>query len=749
MRSPWWSGAGVLILAVALGAVPVGAVTVRSWTPAARDGFAGGEFDGTALDADGYLRLGPAFDSLWGPETGVVWDVAVAVDGRSVFAALSGPGRVVRVTEKGETETWYESTDQVLVTAVAAAKRGGCYFGLSPDGDVVHGTAPDRRRTIVDTGAKFIWALLAGGEGDLWVGTGTPGRLLRHRGDRETETVFESGDDPIRSLAGLPDGGVVAGTGDRGRVIRFGADGRPFVLLDADESEIVSLAVAADGTVFALAAGAARQRPAGTGIAAPAGDRVTVRARAPEDDDEDRDAEPAPGAPAAGPGPAGRPARASGAGGSLYRIDRDGGVTRIWNIEQGVPYSVVALGDRVLVATGGEGRIFEVDREGRAAALIRFPSDEVVALAADPDGDVFVGGADDARVARIGPGPAASGSFETEPLDAEVTADWGNILWEADVPPGASLTLEVRAGNTEAPDGTWSEWARPEAADPRKGATAPAPPARWFQARVQMTPSPGAESPLLRRIEMFYLPRNRPPAIERLEVEPVGVAWTKAPVSSASRQGPLVADDPVSVRSGQSLQPKAGVPRILKAYEFGARTFSWQAADPDGDPLTYRLEIRRDGTDHWFPLAERLDDDFYSWDSRAMPDGVYRVRLTAGDGSANTGGREREATRVSPPFRLDNTPPSVGEFEVARKGGTYEVSFVALDPNGRIDAVEYAIDGEGWKRLDPLDGVTDSEREDYLLTIDAAKLPASTAHVMIRVTDSAGNLGGDVRPLGQ
>lgn len=728
--------------------LPVLAVSVKSWEPATAEEFARGSFSGMALDEDGQLRLGPVFETLWGPESGVVWDVSVDPEGGAVFAALSGPARVLRVARNGDVRAWYEQSDTVLVTAVATA-RDGVLFGVSPDGKVMRASTPGQAETVVETGAKFVWTLLSDGHGDLWVGTGSPGKLLRRREGRDAEAVFDSGDDPIRSLAELPGGGVVAGTGDRGRVIRFDREGKPFVIHDAEESEIVSLAVAEDGTVFALAAGAGGRRQPPTPGPAPVGDRVTVRAPSPPEDGEPEETTEEPPSANGAPGPRRPTAAATGAGGALYRIEADGAVHRIWSVADGVPYSVAVRGGRLLVATGGEGRLFELTPEGRQTALLRFTSDEVVSLAAGPDGEVFVGGAADARIARIAPGPAPSGWFESEPLDAGVTARWGVIRWDASVPPGAGVRVEVRTGNSEHPDETWSAWAAAAVDDAADGAPVPTPDARWLQARVRMNASTEGVSPVLRRISLFYLPDNRSPVIERLEVEPVGVAWTTMPIASTSRQGPLAADDPVALRSAESLQPKSRPARVIKGYEVGARTFTWSANDPDGDTMSYSLEIRREGADAWFPLATEIEESFYSWDSRAMPDGFYRVRLRADDAPGNPNGRHRTDTRTSAPFPVDHTPPKVEAFAVERRDGDLWVRFEAHDPEGRVDSVEFALDGGEWLPLDPLDGVADTERERYRLRVVPGETRGDDRHLMIRVTDSAGNLGGDMRRLSQ
>ena len=739
------SGTVALIVGLALVEAPSLATSVKTWSPSSRDDFAAGTLDGTALDEQGHLRLSPAFETLWGPEEGVVWVVAPA-DPRGVAVALSGPARMLRLQAGKPVETWYESTDAVLVTALAPAPGKGFYIGLSPLGQVLHAVAADERRALFETGAEFVWSLVVGDDGGVWAGTGTPGRLIRYTRKDGPETVLESEHDPVRCLAPLPGGGVVAGTGARGRVIRIGPDGRAFVLLDAEESEIVSLATTPDGTVYALAAGAAKkkgeERPSRAGTTGGvSSNTVTVRASPPEETSPPSAAESPKAAEAA-------PVRDRAAGGALYRLDPDGGSRRIWKSSSETPYVLVARqAGRLLVGTGDAGRVLELNPRGEGTALLRFPSDRVSAMALSRDGAVLLGGTEDARVAVLGPDPAETGTYLSAPLDAGGVADWGRIGWNAGVPAGANLELDVRSGNTADPDETWSEWAAPDALDPLRGATAPAPPARWFQVRVRMRPAPDGRSPVLSRIELSYRPRNNPPEIRSLSVEPVGIAWRRVPTQSQNRGGPLVADDPVARSAARALRPQArSRAPIRRSYEAGVRTFTWEAVDPDGDSLSYALEIRTEPDGRWFPLRDGIDETFYSWDSRAMPGGLYRVRLTADDSADNPAGKELTANRISEPLRVDNTPPVIVDFVVRESGGRYEISFTARDPNGRVEAVEYDLNGRGWKALDPVDGVADSEVERYELQIEAQSIPRP-AHMAVRVTDPSGNLGGDMRIL--
>lgn len=51
---------------------------------------------------------------------------------------------------------------------------------------------------------------------------------------------------------------------------------------------------------------------------------------------------------------------------------------------------------------------------------------------------------------------SASGSYDSRIIDEGASVTWNAINWDADVPVGTSLTVQVRTGNTAAPDGSWT-----------------------------------------------------------------------------------------------------------------------------------------------------------------------------------------------------------------------------------------------------------------------------------------------------
>ena len=284
--------------------------------------------------------------------------------------------------------------------------------------------------------------------------------------------------------------------------------------------------------------------------------------------------------------------------------------------------------------------------------------------------------------------------------------------------------------NVADPDGSWSPWNRAALDDGAGSVAVEVPPARYAQLRLRWTAGPGGAAPSVRGLEWTYLVRNRAPRIVTVEVEPPGVAWGRSNGGSAERARPRVADDPVAREVAEEVGRRPRPAPIRRSYEPGVRTVRWSAVDPDGDPLRFRLDLRREGDDAWMTLAAGVEDTFYGWDARGVADGMYRVRLTADDGAERGLARGRTAAAVSEPFRLDGNAPTI-EFEPAGD----RVAVVVRDPGGRVAALEVATEGDDWQRVAPLDGVADHERETF-------EIPRASGPQVrrVRATDTSGNV---------
>src|SRR5262249_50081197 len=130
-------------------------------------------------------------------------------------------------------------------------------------------------------------------------------------------------------------------------------------------------------------------------------------------------------------------------------------------------------------------------------------------------------------------------------------------------------------------------------------------------------------------------------------------------------------------------------------------TLRWEGSDPNGDDLTYVLHVRKEGWPDWVRLGDRpLTEKTYSWDTTALPAGLYRVRVTASDRPSNPTADALTRELVSEPFLVDHEPPSV-TVTPNGKGATV----VLKDRLILLVKAAYALDGGEWIPVFPADGL--------------------------------------------
>jgi len=154
--------------------------------------------------------------------------------------------------------------------------------------------------------------------------------------------------------------------------------------------------------------------------------------------------------------------------------------------------------------------------------------------------------------------------------------------------------------------------------------------------------------------------------------------------------------------------------------------------------MRYRLKYRLVGTNVWYELSrshEVVTKETYDWDTSNLPEGRYRVRVTATDELANPPDRVMRDEAESGVVLVDITPPRVDGLRAQGR----RVQGLAIDGVGPIQRIEAALAGtDDWLPFFPADGIFDEPREE--IDFDATVLSsAGPAILAIRVYDDANN----------
>jgi len=529
------------------------------------------------------------------------------------------------------------------------------------------------------------------------------GEILRLAPGLPAEVLARTGTSGVLSLASGPDG-LWAGTAGDGMLLHWDAAGKPPRRLRLPASYVWALLPAPSGGVYAatgLPGGLMRVEASGRihplwdsgdphvrGLACLPDGRLllatTGSGRLVRLDPTTRLAETLFQSPA----PEVEALAVSGstawlaAGPTVYRLSTDGGPA--WPVPTGPALCLAGDGAGGAWAGLADGSVVRLTAGEPPLWLPAATPGPVLALLPETGG-VLAARAFPAEVLRL-EARTAPGRYLSPILDAGRPSRWGRLRWLA--MPGATGPVRVytRSGSTPTPEAAWSDWSPPLTR--ALGEQVQSPPARFLQVRVDLDPG----SPTAPRLQSLHLAFSAQPA-------PPTVTWV--------------------------------TPQGSERWS-GIQTLKWRLAE--GDPATVRYEVAlsADGGRTWTPLARQRPalgrEETLSLTTARFPDGVYLMRLTAWDDLDPQGTRVEASTGA---LLLANSKARLTWLPALRPGHPRGLAEV---PVAAITEILYRRDRtDSWRRARPLDGLVDSNREEFELD------PGELTRVEIRVKDEAGN----------
>jgi len=687
------------------------AVKTSLWTQDTAEDFLTGDVTGVTVTSDGQVVLGAAWDSVVTglPDVAQIWSLARDSKGR-VYFGTGDQGRIYRWSRGSAPQlVWETGTSEIMSLVIDA--NDDVYAGGSPSGTIFRVTARGDTSRYFDTGEQSVWALLLGKNGTLYAGTGSRGRVYRITGPKKGEVLAETRDANVLALAWGKDGGLLAGTSSKGLLLRIEPDGSTRVIYDSDAEELRTIAVLDDGSI---AVGTNRgSSGSGTGggapAAAPPGLAIEVT--------------PAGGGPKCG----------------VFLVQPDGSARLLYAPPCDFIYAMApGEGPSVWFTTGNPAALFRVGMDRKFALLGATESKQILGLLR-AGRETYVAAGNAAALYWLGTGLGAQGVYISEAHDLRSVASWGEA--RIALSGGGEVLWSSRSGFSKTPDDGWSAWTRET---PVKGyVKIESPPARFLQYRLRLRRGSG-DPPTVSTVEVAYLQRNLPPSIANVTLY--------GPENPYFEGGPEYRPPQISQSFPSGLKVEFSLPRsgpravsdASAAWARGIRSASWDAADPNGDNLRYKLYIKADDETAWKTLTKDLDDRAYSWDAESFANGTYRLKLEASDAPDNPDGTAITTERVSAPFLIDNIPPRVENLRTSSRAGsvrertTVTVSGTAIDADSRIAKIEYSVDGSEWKQVFPDDTIFDSPSERF--HFDVPDLPSGEHAITVRASDSQRNV---------
>jgi hypothetical protein len=712
------------------------------WTVSTQADFLKGDVENLSIDSDGRVVLGPATAQVAETSAPFLWTILAGADG-TLWAGTGNEGQVLKIARDGKTSTLFDAPE-MEVHALAPAPGGGLYVATSPDGKIYDVRPDGTAKTFFDPDDKYIWALATAPDGALFAATGEKGNIYRITPDGKGSLFYKTNTTNVVALAVDRSGNLIAGTESPGRIFRIGKDAKAFVLLDSSFKEIHAVKTTADGTIYAAAFSGT---PGGEDHAAPA---VTTSdsARAPVPSVSAEITaitvvDASTGVSASGA--ASSSARPRNAKGAIYRIRPDGLWDTLWEAADDWPFDLLVEADgSLLVGTGKEGKIFRLSGDpARATLLARAAARQVTALVRDASGRVIAASSNPGKVFSLASGRAVKGSIESDVRDAGTVATWGAIRWRAASRPG-EVEIFTRSGNTATPDETWSPWSA--AYTVANGEKISSPNARYLQWKAALKGS----DPVLTSVTTAYLPRNLRPVVSSITVHPAGTVFQR-PFSTGEleiagfEENTSDGRNPSQPAAAAGTSPAPPAPALgRKVYQKGLQTLVWKAEDDNDDRMQYDVFYRREGETAWKPLKRALWDPIVVWDTTSVPDGTYYVKVVASDVPSNSPATALVGEMESVSFDIDNTPPVVEVQSASRTGTRASVKFAVRDEQSAVQRVEYSLDASRWRVAYPVDGIPDSRREEFEVSLDDADAARS---IIIRATDAMNNVATAVAEI--
>ena len=698
----FWS----LILTAFIFASVASAVNTSLWEQQHHADFEAGKPKDLSLTSNGDLMLSPKIESFTKLKETQVWTLVEDSAG-NLYAGTGNEGKIYKIDADGDTAELYYNSPEVTIYSLAIGPDDALYAGTGPDGliyKITDATTPPT--TILNEGDKYVWVLEFDDAGNLYAATGTDGKIYKITPEGESSVLFDAEEKNIMTLLRQEDG-FYAGSSENGIIYRVMDDGTAKVIYQAKEKEVRALKMDNQGNLYAAV--------------------ITSAPAEPSRNRRGSNGPPTPGAP---PPPGGGTPKENNS--NIYKIRPDGTAVSIWNSPEPLILAIVLESDtQILVGTGDEGKLYRVNPiSGDSTEVGKCSANQVVAIhQKEVDGNTrtLLATGNPGKLFTLTATYVEEGTLESTVHDAQSLSRWGKLSWESEIAEGTAISFSTRTGNTKKPDDTWNDWS--DELTTAEGSQIPNGDAQYIQWRAKFTTSDTMQTPILKKVTLASVQTNIEPKFTSIEVNDGSSSGNRKPGRRPS--GGLA---PPSARGGDSGQSGNGNSAPSKDWKI-----SWKVEDANDDTLQYTLYYKAVTDSNWRLLKKELSKAEHEWDITTVGDGRYALKVVATDKLSNPVGWAKSVEKVSMPFEIDNTQPSIGDIQVTANGdGTYKIACDVTDVTTSIQKAVYKIDSDQhWKAIFPEDGIFDSKQEKLLL--ETGELDEGAHTITIQVTDRAQN----------
>jgi hypothetical protein len=670
--------------------------------------FDKGEFEHVGITHDGKIFPTQQLEEISALPASIVWK-AIRTDAGGLVVSTGNNGSVYEVAPSGEYKVIFQP-EEALSKGLEIDGQGRIYVGTSPRGRVYRIHPDGTQEVFFDPKDLYIWDMKLGPDGMLYVATGGQGKIYRVPLDfsmaDEPEVLFEASETHINQLAFTADGeAMIIGAGSGGNIYRVDFEGNYYALYHSGADEIKAIFPQEDGSIYFSTFSASSDNGNNNGSNGKNNDNndqnsfiFTVRAgELPEDN-------------------------------GLLKLDPDGNMRIVWSLEPNKIFSSRQLPDGSwLIGSGTNGRVFKTRDISDWSNILAVPSGgEVTQLLSSgkPEGPWTLISSNPARIYELGVTVSDDSIYTSEVIDTGKMVDWGALRYlSVNGSFSNGISVETRSGNIEDPNRSWSDW---EVLD---GSVIQSPNSRFIQYRVAFSP----DSHGIQRVQIFYQEQNLPPTLDQIKLFPGAYRLFTSPNQSKNVNFANI------FGKSNNLPEIKRIPQLVREKEEGAITAVWLPGDPNRDRLLFDLEVKRVGEEGWLKIADNLEEPIFAMDIRGLEEGFYQLKVIADDILDNYEDQALQFSKVSDPFLIDFTSPTVEVIQENFESGTYSIEVSVHDKFGVIQNAYFVVNGQQLRKALPGDGMFDSNTETFLLEFD--DLGAGEHSFIFQGYDENGNVG--------
>ncbi|MCZ6673943.1 MAG: hypothetical protein O7C75_13510, partial [Verrucomicrobia bacterium] len=557
----------------------------------------------------------------------------------------------------------------------------------------------------------------------------------------EAEVFFDSEETHITTLAFDAEGDLLAGSATHGLLYRIDSDGGGDVIYSTGEREVRQILPQEDGSIFFTSFNQPRRssslkKSSSSSSSSNNSDKSSGSSFFTDDDkpsNGDKSPRPFYGITISG---------ADDDASTLYWMDSDGFVTNWWMEKDVSIYSAAQLPNgKLILGTGSKGNLYEVVKPGDWTLLHTLESGgEITAIVpTEKEGNYYLVCSNPGRILKLNTNESSVGFFESEVVDFDHVSQFGSFQVFNEPQGSGEVGVEVRGGNLESPDRTWTDWLA--LAGENGVFHNPLPPSRFMQYRVLFQDE---SAPPVHQVRFFSRTQNLAPLITSIMVLESGY---EARTFQAQSTAPSV-DLMRSLSAGVEAEfaKLANKPNQVKLFpKPGSQTVVWRSIDGNGDDLSYTVKLSALGENTWVTLTEDQEDTYLSFITQGLADGYYRLRVIVSDDPSNPSSEAKTGEQVSEVFLIDNTPPIILVDRYRRVGDEVSMQLTASDNTSLIRSASYRLNGNDLDSMHPDDGILDESLENFTLILTS---PLDSARsLLVEIEDEVGNVTALTRRL--